>query len=105
MPPYQMKCAWLYMKRACAQALYVYQIYVSYLFAMAADNAQKRQQVGEYIIKIEIDRQRCAHVVCFPATDDALHVEQHESGENDDGITDTVSHKAGSFSQILAAGA
>lgn len=54
------------------------------LVAIAAEDAQQRQQVAEDVVQIQVNRQRSRDVVGFAAIHDALHVEQHEGGENYD---------------------
>src|SRR3569832_1562563 len=55
------------------------------LIATASEDAQQGQQVGKYIVNIQIQSKRCRNVVGLAAVDDLLHIEQDVSRENRDG--------------------
>src|SRR5690606_455376 len=55
------------------------------LLAVAPENAQQHQQIGEDVVQVEIDRQGGRNVVGFAAADHPLQVDQQKGRENSDG--------------------
>ena len=57
------------------------------LVALAAEDAEQRQQALEHVVDVQVDRQRGRDVVGLAAVDDALQVVQHEGREDADGTS------------------